>query len=151
MTWVAPARGGENSARAARPVGLPVGVLLTTDPDEFFAAEWGLCVEAGGQPTVVEHAGRCISMGRDFMATSIGALAAGGTHCPPPPPPAPLGHSDRSWMCGLDAFYEELLAQGAAAGGGRLLLASGAMPAVDWMHSAAVSLSLAGMARRRHS
>ena len=82
-------------------------VTLTTDADAFFAADWALCVEAAGQPAVLQHAKRCLGMGRDFMITSIGAL------CDP-------------------ALYDDLHAT-AADSGPRLILCTGSMPAVDWM------------------
>jgi hypothetical protein len=70
--------------------------LLPTAPeavhcaaDAFFAEEWSLCVEAagqvrgaplyaddllilwvGGQPAVIEHGKRCLTMGRDFMVSA---------------------------------------------------------------------------------
>ena len=49
-------------------------MVFTTDPDAFFAADWDVCVEAAGQPAVIAYAARCLGNGRDFLATSIGAL-----------------------------------------------------------------------------
>jgi predicted dinucleotide-utilizing enzyme len=53
---------------------------------------------------------RCLAAGRDFVVTSVGALTS-------------------------DQLYDDMQAAAAGHGGGRLMLASGAMPAVDWMHS----------------
>lgn len=103
------------TARAERPAyaGTEAEVCLTTDEETFFAADWSLCVEAAGQPAVLQHAKRCLSMGRDFMITSIGAL------CDP-------------------TLYDDLQAT-AAASGSRLILCTGSMPAVDWMGAAAIA------------
>ena len=103
------------SERAERPAytGSAEEVCLTTDAEAFFGADWSLCVEAAGQPAVREHAKRCLSLGRDFMITSIGAL------------------------CDV-ALYDDLQAT-AAAHGSRLILCTGSMPAVDWMGAAAMA------------
>lgn len=86
---------------------------VTTAADEFFAADWGLCIEAAGQPAVLEHGKRCLGLGRDFMVTSIGALTDA-------------------------ALYDELAAV-AQASGSRLILCTGSMPGVDWMGAAAMA------------
>lgn len=87
--------------------------LVTTVVDDFFAADWSICIEAAGQPAVREHCKRCLELGRDFMITSIGAL------------------TDTS-------LYDELSAV-AEASGSRLILCTGSMPAVDWMGAAAIA------------
>ena len=101
--------------RAERPpyAGAEAEVCLTTDEEAFYASDWSLCVEAAGQPAVVQHAKRCLSMGRDFMITSIGALCD-------------------------QTLYDDLQAT-AAANGSRLILCTGSMPAVDWMGAAAIA------------
>lgn len=99
-----------------RPPELPPSVVWTTDPDEFFAAEWKLCAEAAGQPAVVTHAERTIRSGRDLLVTSVGALTS-------------------------DAFYGSLVTSASDSANGRLLVAAGAMPAVDWMASASMGVA----------
>ena len=42
---------------------------FTTDPAAFFAADWQLCVEAAGQPAVIEHAKTCLELGRHAAPT----------------------------------------------------------------------------------
>ena len=90
-------------------------VTITTSPDEFFSLEsnWNLCIEAAGQAAVVEHARKCLEMGRNLMMTSIGSLTD-------------------------DILYDNLRAT-AEANGSRLILCTGSMPAVDWMGSAALT------------
>lgn len=88
--------------------------IVTTSADVFFASDdWSLCIEAAGQPAVVEHAKRCLELGRDFMITSIGALTEEG-------------------------LYDDLYAT-AEAHGSRLILCTGSLPAVDWMGAAALA------------
>lgn len=98
-----------------RPPELPESVVWTTDPDEFFSAEWKLCAEAAGQPAVVAHAGRTMEAGRDLLVTSVGALTS-------------------------DPLYESLIVSGSDPTNGRLLVAAGAMPAIDWMASASMGV-----------
>lgn len=86
--------------------------LLTHEVEAFFAVDWRICVEAAGQPWVRDHGRRVLAAGRDLLVTSVGALTD-------------------------DALHEELLAA-AREGGSRLLVASGAMPGIDWMSSAAL-------------
>ena len=88
-------------------------ICFTADPAEFFAADHQLVIEAAGQDALRDHAARTLQSGRSLLVTSIGAF------------------SDDAFFHGLSAL--------AAAGKGRLLLASGALPAVDWMTSAALS------------
>mmetsp|Transcript_32012 Transcript_32012/g.39272 ORF Transcript_32012/g.39272 Transcript_32012/m.39272 type:complete len:315 (-) Transcript_32012:393-1337(-) len=89
-------------------------VVCTTDADKFFAtdSDWTLCVEAAGQPAVRQYGKRCLEMGRDLMITSIGSLTD-------------------------DVLYNDLR-DAAEANGGRLILCTGSMPALDWMGSAAL-------------
>lgn len=73
------------SARPAEPLPNELlsdqnAVVFTTDPDAFFAADWDFCVEAAGQPAVRAYAARCLGNGRDFLATSIGALTDDGLY-----------------------------------------------------------------------
>lgn len=98
-----------------RPSELPASVVWTTEPDDFFAADWQLCAEAAGQPAVVACAERTMQAGRDLLVTSVGALTA-------------------------DALYDSLTASAADPTCGRLLVAAGAMPAVDWMASASMGV-----------
>lgn len=101
-----------------RPPELPSSVVWTADPDEFFLADWKLCAEAAGQPAVVAHAKRTMTAGRDLLVTSVGALTS-------------------------DPLYESLVALGSEPANGRLLVAAGAMPAVDWMASASMGVPVA--------
>lgn len=90
-----------------------VGALLTTDPDAFFEADWDIAVEAAGQDAVRDYGLQCLGdLRRDFLITSIGALCD-------------------------DALHDRLLSA-AQTSGAQLLLAAGAMPAMDWMSSAAL-------------
>ncbi|MEO7405185.1 MAG: aspartate dehydrogenase domain-containing protein, partial [Burkholderiales bacterium] len=78
-----------------------------------FAASHQLVIEAAGQEALRDYAGRTLQSGRSLLVTSIGAF------------------SDDAFFAGLSALAEQ--------GAGRLLLASGALPAVDWMASAALA------------
>lgn len=89
------------------------GVRFTADRDAFFAANAELVVEAAGQDALRAFAAPVLAAGRSLLVTSIGAFAD-------------------------DAFFEATRDL-AERGGGRLLLASGALPAVDWMASAALA------------
>eukprot|EP00747_Dinoflagellata_sp_TGD_P214199 gnl/TRDRNA2_/TRDRNA2_87090_c0_seq2.p1 gnl/TRDRNA2_/TRDRNA2_87090_c0~~gnl/TRDRNA2_/TRDRNA2_87090_c0_seq2.p1 ORF type:complete len:255 (-),score=26.80 gnl/TRDRNA2_/TRDRNA2_87090_c0_seq2:1-765(-) len=86
--------------------------LVTTSADAFFAADWDVCVECAGQEAVRLYGERCLHAARRLLVTSIGALTD-------------------------DALYDKLQAA-AVKGGTQLMLASGAMPAVDWMQSCAL-------------
>ncbi len=92
---------------------LPANVVLTADPEVFFAAAPEVIVEAAGQPTVVSFGERALLAGCDFIVTSTGALTD-------------------------DALHERLSNAAAGAASGRLHLASGAMPGLDWMQAAAM-------------
>mmetsp|Transcript_15494 Transcript_15494/g.42632 ORF Transcript_15494/g.42632 Transcript_15494/m.42632 type:complete len:285 (-) Transcript_15494:107-961(-) len=89
------------------------GAVFTHDPEAFFGADWDIAVEAAGQGVVRDYGARCLrGLRKDFMITSIGALCD-------------------------DELYSELT-RCAEEGGPQLMLAAGAMPAMDWMSSAAV-------------
>ncbi|MEM7117134.1 MAG: aspartate dehydrogenase [Chloroflexota bacterium] len=86
---------------------------LTNDPDTFFATSSDLVVEAAGQEALRTYGRRVLENGSDLLVTSIGAFTD-------------------------DDFWLELV-ECAEKNGRRLLLASGALPAVDWMSAAALS------------
>ena len=90
-----------------------LGVTLTDDAEVFFACDFDLLVEAAEQRAVRQYVRRGLAKGADVLVTSIGAFTD-------------------------DALYDEVCAL-AAANGCRLLLASGALPAVDWMQGAALA------------
>ena len=92
---------------------LPPGVVLTADPDAFFAAAPEVIVEAAGQSTVRSFGERALLAGCDFIVTSTGALTD-------------------------DALHQRLSSAASGATSGRLHLASGAMPGLDWMQAAAM-------------
>ena len=102
-------RGGAGKAPAPP---AEAGVLFTADADAFLGREWDVCVEAAGQPAVRSYGRQVLAQGRTLLVTSIGALCD-------------------------DALYRELQ-DTASASGGRLLLASGAMPGLDWMRSSSL-------------
>jgi aspartate dehydrogenase len=87
-------------------------VLFTSDVEAFFALEPDVVVEVAGQEAVRQYAARVLGAGSDLLVASIGAFTD-------------------------DAFYGELQDL-AIAGPGRLMLAGGALPAVDWMQAAAM-------------
>ncbi|MCJ7551896.1 MAG: aspartate dehydrogenase [Anaerolineae bacterium] len=89
------------------------GVIFTDDPARFFASPLDLVVEAAGQDAVRTHAEPALRQGTDVLVVSIGAFTD-------------------------DALYERLRDL-AEKGDGRLLLAAGALPAVDWMNAAAMA------------
>jgi len=89
------------------------GVVFTDDPEKFFAGSLDLVVEAAGQDAVRRYAGPALSMGMDVLVVSIGAFTD-------------------------DALYARLR-DVAERGDGRLFLAAGALPAVDWMQAAALA------------
>jgi len=99
-----------------------LGVNFCSDEEEnvndFFEDSnenrWDLCVEAAGQPAVRSYGQQILkNPNRRFLVTSIGAMA-----------------DDSVWtnLC--------LLASSDSFGGPRLLLCSGAMPALDWISAA---------------
>jgi aspartate dehydrogenase len=71
------------------------------------------CTAHAGAAGGAAEAARCLKAGRDFLITSIGVLT-------------------------VDAFYAELVAVAESAGS-QLMLASGTMPAVDWMSGASLA------------
>lgn len=87
-------------------------VLFTGNPDEFFAAPIDLVIEAAGQDALRMYGRQTLTKGLDLLATSIGAFTD-------------------------ENLYSELI-QAAEIGDARLLLASGALPAVDWMAAASL-------------
>jgi aspartate dehydrogenase len=87
--------------------------LFTNNPEDFFAAPLELIVEAAGQEALRAYGLRALEQGRDLLVTSVGAFTN-------------------------EDFFEELI-QRAGEKGARILLASGALPAVDWLYSVAPS------------
>lgn len=86
-------------------------VLFTDDGDAFLTAELDLVVEVAGQAAVRQYGARVLGAGLTLLVVSIGAFTD-------------------------DDLYAELQ-QIAANRAGRLWLAGGALPGVDWMQSAA--------------
>ncbi len=88
-------------------------VVFTDDPERFLSGRLDLVVEAAGQDAVRMYAEPALRAGMDVLVVSIGAFTD-------------------------DALYARLrdLAEGSD---GRLLLAAGALPAVDWMQAAALA------------
>ena len=105
-----------------RPADLPDDVLFTTDAEAFFAAanRVDVVVECAGQGAVRAYGERALGGGQNLLVTSIGAFTD-------------------------DALFARLGAVARAAGS-RLLLASGAMPAVDWVSASALQQLLGGAA-----
>lgn len=92
---------------------LPPAAALTSDPEAFLAAGLDIVVEAAGQPLVRSLGERCLRCGADFVVTSTGAFTD-------------------------DSLLRAMRAAASTAGSGRLHLASGAMPGLDWMQCAAM-------------
>ena len=88
---------------------------IGTSKESFMRQDWDLCVEMAGQPVVRETAADCLSMGRDYLMTSIGVL------------------TDDALRAQLEMLAER--------SGAKLYLCAGAMPGVDWMLSAALAHS----------
>ena len=88
-------------------------LIFTDDPTEFLAADAKIVVEAAGQDPTRQLGVSILEQGRDLVVTSIGAFT--------------------------DDKLFETMCDCARANGGRLLLASGALPGVNWMHSAAMA------------
>ena len=103
------------SAHEAARAGMPgmESVVFTDSADAFLAAAPGLVVEAAGQEALRQLGPRVLGAGCDLMVTSIGAF-------------------------GDEGLFETFCAA-AERSGARLLLASGALPATDWMMSAALA------------
>ncbi|MSQ72290.1 MAG: aspartate dehydrogenase [Betaproteobacteria bacterium] len=87
--------------------------ILTANFSEFLRAAPDLVIEAAGQDALRKYARGVLQAGADLLATSIGAFT--------------------------DEIFLASLAACAASAGGRLLLASGALPGVEWMQSAALA------------
>lgn len=94
---------------------------LVTTPDALLALHPTIVVEAGGHAALATHAPAILRSGRDLLAVSVGALADSTT-------------------------YDALLAA-AHAGGGRIIVASGAIGALDALAAAA----LGGLDRVTHT
>ena len=124
----------DSAKHADKRAWLGQGVLLTDDPEAFFAEQLDVVVEAAGQvrrppvvpapallpvllmypglqPAVVAYGERCLRAGHDLLVTSTGALTD-------------------------DALHAQLHA--IARQQGRLHLCSGAMPGLDWLQAAAM-------------
>ena len=88
-------------------------VLITNNVEEFFKkGPFDVVIEASGQQTVRDHFCTLLEAGTSCICTSIGALT--------------------------DDDLRDKLKAAAIKGNSQLLLASGAMPALDWMHSSAL-------------
>ena len=83
--------------------------LVTHKVDEFFELDYDVIVEAAGQPAMRDFGIHILERGISLVCTSMGALT--------------------------DDTFNALLEKAAIDGDSQLLLASGAMPALDWMHS----------------
>jgi aspartate dehydrogenase len=88
-------------------------ITFTDNADEFFASDFNLLIEAAGHEAVRHYAQRGLTKGTDVLVVSIGVFTD-------------------------DTFYDEICTV-AATHNRRLLLASGALPAVDWMHGASLA------------
>jgi aspartate dehydrogenase len=89
------------------------GVIFTNDPQKFFDSPAQIYIEAAGQDVLREYGPRILEFGCDLIITSIGAFTN-------------------------DAFFNQMV-DTADKYDSRMLLASGALPAVDWMSAAAPS------------
>ncbi|MEM7343288.1 MAG: aspartate dehydrogenase domain-containing protein, partial [Chloroflexota bacterium] len=87
--------------------------ILTDDADHFFDMTYDIVIEAAGQDALRHYGVRVLEGGANFLVTSIGAFTD-------------------------DDFFAELIAC-ADKYNSQLLLASGALPGVDWMTSAALA------------
>ena len=101
--------------QAGCPAATAPDILLTDSPDEFLAVPMDLVIEAAGQDALRMFGHQTLAKGIDLMVASIGAFTD-------------------------DAFYQELI-RAAENRDARVMLVSGALPAVDWMAAA----SLAGV------
>jgi aspartate dehydrogenase len=91
---------------------LPSETVLSADADVFFAQPFDLVIEVASQDALRQYSDRILGSGRDLMAASIGAFTD-------------------------EAYFEAQLSL-AKKQHARLLLISGALPAVDWMRSVAM-------------
>jgi len=87
--------------------------IITDDIDEFFAAQPDIVIEAAGQPTLKHYGEMVLAKGIDLLVSSIGLFT-----------------DDRA----LTQFIET-----AERSGAKILLSTGALPAVDWMSAASLS------------
>jgi aspartate dehydrogenase len=88
-------------------------VVFTDNPELFFETPADIIIEAAGQDALRKFGKRVLEDGSDLLVTSIGAFT----------------DSD---------FFQELI-RSAEYNDARLLLASGALPGVDWMSAAGLS------------
>ena len=84
-----------------------VDYLVTNDEAIFFRHDFDLVIEAAGQQAIREYAERILDSQVDLLITSMGVLS--------------------------DSEFQNTLLKSAQRNKVRLLLASGALPAVDWM------------------
>jgi len=87
-------------------------VTFTTDADKLFSANLDLIVEVASHSAVRMYARRSLESNVDFLVASVGALS--------------------------DQALFDKLSQTVQTHNSRLLLISGALPAVDWMRSASL-------------
>jgi aspartate dehydrogenase len=87
-------------------------LLITHEPEHFFATQPNVVLECAGHDAVCEHGARCLERGADLVLTSIGAL------------------TDESLRLRLE--------QAAASAGKKLILASAGIGALDILSAAAV-------------
>jgi aspartate dehydrogenase len=100
------------------------GLLVTSDPDRFFAAAPDVVLEVAGHQAVRDHGQRTLEAGADLVLTSIGALV------------------DEALRARLYAVAES--------SGHRLILASAGIGALDILTAAAVrGLERVGMTVRK--
>ena len=91
----------------------PPPITFTNNVDTFFDCDFDLLVEAAGHAAVRQYAQRGLVKGADVLVVSVGAFVD-------------------------DSFYHRL--QGLAKEKSRrILLAAGALPAVDWMSAASLA------------
>lgn len=89
--------------------------MMTNDQQLFFSQNFDLVIEAAGHQAVKQYAEPTFAQHADFLVTSIGVLA--------------------------DEELQKSLIKSAGNNKVRILLASGALPAVDWMSAVAQGTS----------
>ena len=82
--------------------------LITSSFTEFLNTKPDLVVEAAGQPALKEYGVDVVNAGISLLVTSMGAFTD-------------------------DTFWQQMVRAADQPGNGRLLLAAGALPALDWM------------------
>ena len=87
--------------------------ILVDDADLFFKADYDIVIECAGQDALREYGTRTLQSGANLLVTSIGAFTD-------------------------DGFLTQLI-ECAQKNHAQILLASGALPAVDWMTTASLS------------